>query len=348
MRKGLLLVVAIVLLSLLLISACAQQAPAPKPNTPTPVPTPAPPPAPAQKVRIVVTGGPAGGGQQLQAEAIGEAIRRGVPNSDVTVIVGGVSENIVRISNGEAQIGTTEIPVARQALKGEGQFGKPQAFKALSSRAWEPFTFIAMAKTGLTSIQEIIDKKYPLKVAIGKPGSGANMVLTDVFGALGITLDQFDKWGGKTHAVMQADALNLMADGLSEAAGGMWGMPGAAVTEFSNKRDVKWLPLSEATVSNLEKIGYQRLVVKPGKDTYAFVKQDVLTVKLPDVIIVPADMSVDMAYTLIKAIFSQKDFLATADASFNKITPESAAEMDKTIPLHEGAKKYLREVGAIK
>jgi TRAP-type uncharacterized transport system substrate-binding protein len=59
-------------------------------------------------------------------------------------------------------------------------------------------------------------------------------------------------------------------------------------------------------------------------------------------------MSVDEAYIITKTIFEAQDYLLNVHAAFKWLTPENAVSLGNVLDLHEGAKKYLREVGALK
>jgi hypothetical protein len=303
---------------------------------------------------ITVSGGVAGGPLQVRAEGIGEALRRGISNANVSVPTTGPAAGLALVGKGIADVSVgTSTRMALGALAGEDPFDQPYDVKAIALWGADLFMLIANPDAGLATFRDLVDQKAKVGISVGPEGSGSFQVFSDVAAVHGITFDDIDEWGGKVHYVYQAPSLDLLADGLIDALGGLWTQPSARIVDLTQRRDMVWVGLDEKAVADLGvEFGYEPATVSPPPDFgfgYEFVNTgDVQTVRMGDVIVVSADMSVDEAYIITKTIFEAQDYLLNVHAAFKWLTPENAVSLGKVLDLHEGAKKYLREVGALK
>ncbi len=334
-RKLVILSLILGLVALPLVVACAQ-------------------PAPAPEVKISVVGAVSGGGLQVSAEALAEALRGGIPNSSVTVPTSNPAAGLALIGTGrgDVAIGAT-TRMASAALRGDEPFDIDYDFKVIAVYASDVFMFITKPDIGLTTFKDIVDKQLKISMSVGPQGSNSLQIFEDVAEVYGITFEDIDNWGGKIHFAGSGDSVGLLGDGLIDAFGGSWGQPFSRIADLSASRDMLWVGLDEDAIPKLgAEFGYTRLVASPAPDYgwgYKFVNtEDVLTVEMSVVIAVPTDMSVDKAYIITKTIFEAKDYLVGVNEVFQNMTPEKTADLGKFMDLHEGANKYLREVGALK
>ncbi|MBR1486281.1 MAG: TAXI family TRAP transporter solute-binding subunit, partial [Synergistaceae bacterium] len=118
----------------------------------------------------------------------------------------------------------------------------------------------------------------------------------------------------------------------------------ATTTEICLTHDMHFVQLSDATLANLEKMGYAPLVMKAG--TWNKQEKDINTMGSQQNVIVPASMSEDVAYVLTKAICENHEDFAKAVASLAWFDPKTAgAHGLNGAPLHPGAVKYYKEAG---
>ena len=62
--------------------------------------------------------------------------------------------------------------------------------------------------------------------------------------------------------------------------------------------------------------------------------------------LLPKDLSEDVVYELVKAMFDNKDALTEGHAKFGFLDPE-AASAGATVTMHPGAEKYYKEIGVL-
>ena len=81
--------------------------------------------------------------------------------------------------------------------------------------------------------------------------------------------------------------------------------------------------------------------------SYKGVDDDVQTVAIKATLIASPKLSEETVYNLTKAIFDNKDEIASTHAKGEELDLEYAVS-GISVPFHPGAEKYFKEVGAIK
>lgn len=303
---------------------------------------------------ITIVGAAAGGPLQVKAEGIGEALRRAVPNSNVNVPTSNPAAGLALIGLGRAEVAVgASTRMAISAKRGDQPFDKPYDFKAIAMWGADLFMFIATTKSGLNTFRDLIDRKSKIGLSVGPEGSGSFMVFSDVAKVHGTTFKEMENWGATIHYVFQAPSLSLLADGLIDGLGGLWSQPSARIINLSKHRKMVWVQLDKKAIEKMgAEFGYEPVTVSPPPDFgygYKFAnKGSVNTVRMSDIIAVRSDMTVEQAYSVTKAIFEGRDYLHNVHKSFKWLTPKNAVSLGRVLDLHEGAKKYFREVGALK
>ena len=86
-----------------------------------------------------------------------------------------------------------------QAYRGTGLFEAPLPVRIVANYpSWDHFAFVAHKRTGLTSIQDLKDSKYPLKISVREDPTHSSLVLIDqVFAVYGFSLQEMVDWGGE-------------------------------------------------------------------------------------------------------------------------------------------------------
>jgi TRAP-type uncharacterized transport system substrate-binding protein len=69
------------------------------------------------------------------------------------------------------------------------------------------------------------------------------------------------------------------------------------------------------------------------------------TIGVPNVLMVNADMSDELAFSITEALFTGKDRLATVVPAAESLDPADGREMVGPIELHPGARRYYEEQG---
>lgn len=231
----------------------------------------------------------------------------------------------------------------------EYQFGGATDVRSIGGGLGHTFTIVIFTdkfvkETGITTLEEVIAKKHPIKMITKKNGSLGELTAERVIEACGISVKDFTSFAtwekSGTDAIksgIQDDLYDMTIDHVDAGQ--------ATTTEIALTHDVHFVQLSDATLANMQKMGYAPLVMPAG----TWNKQDnpVNTVGSQQNVLVNAAMSDDLAYALTKAICERKDEMASAVASLGYFDPKTAAMSELCgAPIHPGAAKYYKEIGS--
>lgn len=311
--------------------------------------------ADAKRVEIRVDGGPPGGGKNFRNTAMAEAIKRGNPDWDVNVITGPVSAVILgMMKRGEVEC-TTKPMHSLYELR-EARFGGkklaigPMDLRWIFVSNYYLVGFYVLKSVPVGSIDELLAKKYPIKVSVGQIGSEPYNMANLVLKAFGYTLDDLKAWGCKIHLQPSGRSIKMVRDGHIEGKFHVGTVPEPAWDDLSHTRELKILTLESEEVKNkLEELGFEKKVI-PG-DSYNFTTHDIPTVGMPNFFVVPASIKDDTAYNIARAVWEQRDFLKSLHPIFQRNLNKDVIQANyrKYGELaHPGAVKYWKELGFVK
>ncbi|MGL5433952.1 MAG: TAXI family TRAP transporter solute-binding subunit [Lachnospiraceae bacterium] len=206
------------------------------------------------------------------------------------------------------------------------------------------FTQKFVDDTGISTLEELVEQKYPVKMVIKKNGTLGEMSAEKVFEALGVTFDDIASWGGVVEKTggdaiksgLQDDIYHMTIDHI--------GAGQSNTTELCLTHDMYDVQLADSTLEKLVEMGYDYVTVEAG--TWNRQDTEIKTVGSQQVVLVSTTMDDAEAYYLTKAICEHKDELADSVAAMSYFDPETAGTMTLTgVPLHPGAKAYYQEMG---
>jgi len=176
----------------------------------------------AANYQVTILGGSAGGMWSVITEGVAESIRRGLPGgSRITTEPGKDGPNQTMVNTGEVELAVGYEATALAAINAREPYRDKHdnlmGVAVLSPIM--PFQFFIDNKSGITSFNELADKKYPLKLSANKNGSMMEIVTRKVLEAHGASYDNIKKWGGKVEFLPANEALATWDTGLLEAAG---------------------------------------------------------------------------------------------------------------------------------
>ncbi len=293
--------------------------------------------APAKEQLISVSTGGTGGVYYPYGGGLAEIWTRYVPGVKAVAEVTGASVENVRLAHrGETLIGEVMNDVAYQAYYAEGRFkGKPQKILAMFQMYPHHYHVVALKGSGIKTIYDIKGKH----VSVGAPGSGTEFKTNLVFKALGISYKDF-----KVHRLSFTENAHALKDKTIDV--GIWDVaaPTSSVMDLATTRDIVLISFSDEDIKKICDAYpfYSPFVMPPG--TYKGVDYPVKNPSVWNTVLCNADVSEDLVYKLVKAVFEHKDYLEKIHPFAKYTTPENALA-HSAIPLHPGAIKYYRELG---
>ncbi|MEL6508760.1 MAG: TAXI family TRAP transporter solute-binding subunit [Pseudomonadota bacterium] len=255
---------------------------------------------------------------------------------------GGSVYNINTIREGELEFGVAQSDWQYHAFNGSSRFEEAGAFedlRAVFSVHPEPFTVVARADAGITSIEDLAGKR----VNIGNPGSGQRGTMEVLMEALGWTTDDF-ALATELKAAEQSAAL---CDNQIDAMVYTVGHPSGSISEATTACDSVLVEVSGEAVDQLiADNSFYRSATIPG-GMYRGNDNDVTTFGVGATFVSSASVSEDVVYTLVKSVFDNIDDFKGLHPAFANLDPADMASAGLSAPLHDGAAKYYKEAGLI-
>jgi TRAP transporter TAXI family solute receptor len=142
-------------------------------------------PAAAQKATLTFGSTNATSSNYALAVAMSKAIKKELPNSNVTMIETGASvDNVRRLTKGEIDFGLVMVDTSIQAIEGSGPF-KDKAVNDLAVLYVHDVVtlqLVVRADAGVETLKDLTGKKF----SAGIRGSGAELLTRQMFQVLGI------------------------------------------------------------------------------------------------------------------------------------------------------------------
>ena len=279
---------------------------------------------------------PLGGGMAVAIEKTVPDLRCAAESTGASV------ENSRLVGSSNSDMGMVMGSVAHKALNGEQPFEKKFDIVALFQMYPAPEHIVTTTKSGIKSIADLKGKK----VSIDVPGSGCAIMAAAILQEAG-----FDLKKDLTIAnLSQSESVQALKDGVVDAVFFNFAYPGSAVMDLAATRDIVLVSMDKTLGDKLvKKYPYYVQITIP-RGTYSKVDYDVLCLGDSNVLIANKNMKEDVAYKVVKAIFSNvkegQYALVNIHPIAAQLTPANA--VNSPLPLHPGVQKYFKEVGALK
>ncbi len=309
-----------------------------------------------QPVKLTFATQSVGGAMYMYASAIVNVWIPALPEDsqiDVTTTSpGGVGAPII-IEKGACDITLGNAAPAKWAYE-EGILGNEptKSVRAIAGGLGKDFVNIMFTKefvdkTGITTVEEIVAKKHPVRIAIKTNGSFGELACRKVLEVLGTDYDTIRSWGGTVTQTGSAAIVSLLKDGKADMTIDHVGAGQSATTELCLTTNMFFPELSAETRAKMNEQGFDNITIPA--NTWKGQTKEIKSVGSPQVVLCSASLPDDLVYTLTKALCEGKDKLAEANATLSSFDPATAHDILKTgAPLHPGAERYYREMNYIK
>ncbi|UCE31239.1 MAG: TAXI family TRAP transporter solute-binding subunit [Burkholderiales bacterium] len=295
--------------------------------------------APAAAQNVLIKSGPQGGVWYPVSAGLA-GVLKDKAGMNATVQTGGGVSNAVNVGNGQAQIGFTTSGVAKDTYSGAG--GKPpmkdlRLFGVLYNQY---YTLAVPADGEVKTVKDLKGRRLVTQ----RKGSSTEKMTRDVLEANGLKYDDLSKMN---FAGNVGDATNQVKDRQVDGFSALIAHPAGYMMEMASSADVNIVALDKPAIDYLVKnfSGYSPITLKAG--TYPWLKADVPTVNAPVIMVTNANVPDDVAYRMAKAWFENHETLVNVHEVMKQFTPGNASA-DPVIPIHPGALRYYKEVGAVK
>ena len=307
-----------------------------------------------EPVKLIFAAQEEGTAAYSYAVALQEAMLKGLPkDSEIHITTnspGGVSAAIIVNNATKCDIVISNaVPAKMSKEKGLPHMQRTPNIACLAGGLGNDFINIMFTKkfvdkTGIKTIEQLVAKKYPVKLAVKKNGTFGEMSAEKVFEALGVRMNDINNWGGSVEKIsseaiktgLQEDIYDMTIDHIGA------GQPNTA--ELCRTHAMYCVQMAPKTMAKLVEMGYNYAAI-PANHWKGQTKE-IKTVGSQQLILVSTTMSKDVAYALTKAVCENAKELGEAVPSMSCFDPKTAGRRAITgVPLHEGAEKYYKEMG---
>ena len=294
----------------------------------------------AKNLRFI--GASPGGTYFIVLGGLSECVSKSIPKWVITVEPGTAMSDIVRIAQGDGDLGLSQNNVILDEIrKGEAGSEKIASLGAIATSAAQ---FVVLKSTGLTTFDEFIDKKPKLRISWGPPSEVHYVAVQRLFGEYGLEVDDFVKWGGKISYKEMGEAADMVASGASDGYFLVALTPTAPTTELSFNHELTLLTVSDDIIDKLaEKYNYAKITLPV--DTYNFIDKPTNVFAAKSITVVSTDMPEEVAYNIVKSVLNNLDYFKNLHVILKNINIDYMVDTGG-VPLHPGAVRAYQEFGA--
>lgn len=238
--------------------------------------------------------------------------------------------------------------ILTQAYRGTGLFPEPLPVRVVASYpSWDRFVYLIHQRTGLTSLAQVKERRYPLRMSLREEKAHSTRFLIDQTLALyGFTLADIESWGGTfQYAGPPADQRRLAAMRAGEIDAifdeGIPGWLDAALAV-----GMQPIELEEPIMAQLQALGWRRVVIPAGR--FPHLEKDYICVDYSGwPLYTRASLPDEVAYDVCGALDARSAEMPWEERAFTGIgqlgQDTEATPLD--VPLHPGAARWYREHG---
>ncbi len=253
---------------------------------------------------------------------------------------GGSAENCNFLDQSEIEMALVQSETLTDAYKGQGSFkGRPiTKIKGITSIYFNSFHVLVRKDSGINNITDIKGKR----VAVGPIAGGIEINHNKILSVFGIAKTDYKPIYGT-----REEATEFLKTNRADVHIYATGKGSSQVTDMMGSGDIKLLSFKEDQLKKLLATYPDFGASTIPKTTYKNLDQDIHTVVGGSLLVTTDKMPEDLIYKVTKAIFENKKTLETSHKYFKETDPKTATQ-SMSVPLHPGAEKYLKEIGAIK
>jgi len=276
----------------------------------------------------------------------------GAPAWKVCFFASDAPNSIDAVASGKAQFAICNPGgVLAMALKGSGPFKQPVPVRAVTVfPQFDQMGLAVTAQSGITSLADIRDRHYPLKVSLrGQRDHSVHLVAEQIFQVMGFSLDDITKWGGQVRydeefpngpnrigAVERGEI-----DALFDEAMPMW-------AKRALELEMRFLPVEEPYSTQLEAMGLGRNVIT--REEYPGLPSDVPAIDFSGWPVFTLAGTPDaMVTAFCEALVARRDrmpWYGQGPMALDKMVQDTR-EAPLAIPLHPAAERFWRGMGYI-
>jgi TRAP transporter TAXI family solute receptor len=295
--------------------------------------------APVAAQQLTFMTGPQGGVWVPLGGALKGMWEKAIPNLQITATPGAGIANVRGINENKAQIGMSNSSSAVDGLLGKAPF-KDKTTKVCQLANLYPqfFQVIATKSSNVNSFKDLKGKRLVTQPK-GNTGEALTAMILEMNGLSYKDLTRANFQAGYT------DAVSMMKDGHVDIFTLGTTAPASSVMDLANSREITVVPVDDATMKKMRDVNpaYNKIMIKAG--TYPGQTTDVPAIGYYTHVIVACDLPENTVYQMTKVMAENIPSMIAVSRAMEGLDAKIMAA-DMGLPLHPGAAKYYKEVGA--
>jgi TRAP transporter TAXI family solute receptor len=292
----------------------------------------------AQQVTLMT--GPQGGVWVPLGGSMKGMWEKAIPGLQVQMQPGAGIANVRGIDEGKAHIGFGNTITTVDGLAGRPPYpNKITKVCQVANLYPQYYQVVVPVDANINSVSDLKGK-----VLVTQPkGNSSEIINVHLLQVFGMTYQSLAK---VNFIASYTDAVSMVKDGHAQVFTLGTTVPASAVMDLASARDIKLLGIDGNTLAAMKKInpGYSKLTIKAG--TYPKQSKDVDVIGYATHIVASCDLPEEMIYMMVKTMAANVNDMAASNKAISGLTPKIMAE-EIGVPLHKGALKFYKEVGAL-
>ena len=312
----------------------------------------------AQTYNTTLSGASPGGLWSRIGGGIDAAIAKAYPGSTVSYQTssGGLA-NVPLVAAGKVPMGLATDGELNAAVKGSKPYKKAIGNTRILFRVYTPASrfqmdFFAVTKSfadkhSIKTVQDIVSKKLPIRIAINRRGNMDADVGEAAMNLMGISRAKVEGWGGQVIHAASKEIVSLVSDNRLDVVNFGISYNHPRVREIAKNSSPVLLSYGKDVASKVaEQFGGEVCYVKPGE--YKWSPNGAGSVCMGAVVVVNANMDAKLAYNLTRAMVEQiETFKNKSHRLIKKTASPKVLAQKGNAPHHPGALKYFKEKGLV-
>jgi len=238
-----------------------------------------------------------------------------------------------------------------QAYRGTGLFPRPLPVRVIASYpSWDRFVFAIHPRTGIRSLADVKERRYPLRISTREdPTHSTHVLISQTLGLYGYSLADVESWGG-----------SLQLNGPPGDERRLKAIREGTVDAVFDEGIIGWLDTAleagfepvlpeEPVMEKLQAIGWRKTVLPVS--VHPLLKHDRPCIDYSGwPLYADASLPDEMAYKVCAALAARIDQVAWEDKSWFPFPGMRGLGREtegtpRDVPLHPGAERWYREHG---
>ncbi|MGI2066266.1 TAXI family TRAP transporter solute-binding subunit [Shewanella sp. MF08487] len=287
----------------------------------------------------ILTGGTSGVYYPIGV-ALSQLYDTGIEGSKTSVQATKASvENLNLLQSGRGELALALGDSVAAAYQGDldAGFKKPlDKIRVIAAAYPNYIQIVANKESGIKTLADLKGKR----ISVGAPKSGTELNARSIFKAAGLSYEDM----GKVEFLPYAESVELIKNRQLDATLQSSGLGMAAIRDLAATMAINFVEIPQEVIAKINNPAYQHGVIPAS--TYEGQTTDVSTVAIQNLLVTQSSVSDDLAYQMTKLMFEHLDRLGNAHSAAKAISLDNATK-NLPIPLHPGAERYYKEVGAL-